>query len=193
MARFFLDFFGLEFCRGSLIGCDRSKIRRRQARRYSFDFAAEMAASYNRRMIKDRPHRLDLLYINQPLYFVTFATRDRKSIPSLDRAQRALEQHARCGITDFNVALGRYVIMPDHVHLFVRGDKDFTLSSWIGGLKRVISVSLKSSRLWQPGFLIMFSGATKAMRKNGIMSGTIRFGLVLLKVQTIGRTNERLR
>ena len=38
-------------------------------------------------MIKDRPHRLDLIYINQPLYFVTFATRDRKSIPSIDCAQ----------------------------------------------------------------------------------------------------------
>ena len=29
-------------------------------------------------MIKDRPRRLDLIYINQPLYFVTFATCDRK-------------------------------------------------------------------------------------------------------------------
>jgi len=32
-------------------------------------------------MIKDRPHRLDLIYVNQPLYFVTFATRDRRRIP----------------------------------------------------------------------------------------------------------------
>jgi REP element-mobilizing transposase RayT len=72
-------------------------------------------------MIKDRPHRLDLIYINQPLYFVTFATRDRKSIPSLDGAQLALEQYGQRAITKFNVALGRYVIMLDHVHLFVRG------------------------------------------------------------------------
>jgi hypothetical protein len=43
------------------------------------------------RMIKDRPHRLDLIYINQPLYFITFSTRDRKKIPSLDRAQGVLE------------------------------------------------------------------------------------------------------
>jgi len=152
-----------------------------------------MAASYNRRMIKDRPHRLDLLYINQPLYFVTFATRDRKSIPSLDRAQRALEQHARCGITDFNVALGRYVIMPDHVHLFVRGDKDFTLSSWIGGLKRVISVSLKSSRLWQPWIFdhVFRSDESYAEKWNYVRDNP--FGLVLLKVQTVGRTKERLR
>jgi hypothetical protein len=37
-------------------------------------------------MIEDRPHRLGLIYINQPLYFATFATRDRKSIPSVSRA-----------------------------------------------------------------------------------------------------------
>ena len=31
--------------------------------------------------------------------------------------------------------------MPDHVHLFVRGDSNFILSSWIRGLKRSISVA----------------------------------------------------
>jgi REP element-mobilizing transposase RayT len=100
-------------------------------------------------MIKNRPHRLGLVYVNQPLYFVTFATRDRKSIPSLDRAHVALEQYAHCGIAEFHVALGRYVLMPDHVHLFVRGGRNFTLSSWIGGLKRAISVALESQRLRQ--------------------------------------------
>jgi len=103
--------------------------------------AAETAASTVRRMIKDRPHRLDLTYINQPLYFVTFATRDRKTIPSLDGAQAVLEEYARRARENFNVALGRYVIMPDHVHLFVRGGRNFRLSSWIGGLKRAISVA----------------------------------------------------
>jgi REP element-mobilizing transposase RayT len=83
--------------------------------------AADTAASTVGRMIKDRPHRLDLTYINQLLYFVTFATRDRKVIPSFDCAHVALEQYAHCAIANFNVGLGRYVIMPDHVHLFVRG------------------------------------------------------------------------
>ena len=106
--------------------------------------AADTAASTVARMIKDRPHRLDLIYINQPLYFVTFATRDRKRIPSLDVAQAALEQYAHCAKGKFNVAVGRYVILPDHVHLFVRGDRSFTLSSWIGGLKRAMCVALKS-------------------------------------------------
>jgi len=45
-------------------------------------------------MIKDRPHRLSLVYINQPLYFVTCATRDRKRIASLHRAQIVIEDMA---------------------------------------------------------------------------------------------------
>ena len=131
-------------------------------------------------MIKDRPRRLDLIYINQPLYFVTFATRDRKRIPSLDIAQAALEQYARRAIENFNVALGRYVIMPDHVHLFVRGDRSFTLSSWIGGLKRAMGVALKLPRLWQPGFFdhILRNDESYAEKWNYVRNNPVRAGLV---------------
>ena len=131
-------------------------------------------------MIKDRPHRLGLIYISEPLYFVTFATRDRRRIPSLHAAQLALEQYACCAIAKFNVALGRYVIMPDHVHLFVRGDRNFTLSSWIGGLKRAISVALKSQRLWQPGFFdhILRSEESYADKWNYVCDNPVRAGLV---------------
>lgn len=131
-------------------------------------------------MIKDRPHRLDLVYINQPLYFVTFATRDRKRIPSLDRTQLALQQYAHCGIAKFHVALGRYVIMPDHVHLFVRGDQGFRLSPWVGGLKRAISVALKSQPLWQAGFFdhILRSEESYAEKWNYVRDNPVRAGLV---------------
>jgi REP element-mobilizing transposase RayT len=75
----------------------------------------------------------------------------------------ALQRYGRCGIDKVNVALGRYMIMPDHVHLFVRGGRNFIFSSWIGGLKRAISVAVlkepqatrlppQERRLWQPGF-----------------------------------------
>src|SRR3954469_24705668 len=87
-------------------------------------------------MIKDRPHRLDLVYFHSPLFFVTFCTRNRTKIPSLHLAQGAIENYARIGVHDFNIAIGRYVIMPDHVHFFVRGDHNFVLSTWVGGLKR---------------------------------------------------------
>jgi REP-associated tyrosine transposase len=80
----------------------------------------------------------------------------------------------------FNIALGRYVIMPDHVHLFVRGDGSFSLSPWIGGLKRAMSVALKSQRLWQPGFFdhILRSDESYAEKWNYVRDNPVRAGLV---------------
>ena len=131
-------------------------------------------------MIKDRPHRLDLIYVSQPLYLVTFTTRDRRAIPSLDDTQLALQRCARCGMDKFNVALGRYVIMPDHVHVFVRGGRNFALSPWIGGLKRAMSVALKSPGLWQPGFFdhILRSDESHAEKWNYVRDNPVRAGLV---------------
>ena len=103
-------------------------------------------------MIKGRPPRLDFIYADYPVYFVTFCTRDRKEIPSLDRAKATLEKYGHEAIEKFDIALGRYVIMRDHVHLFVCGHVEFVLSPWVGGLKRALSVSLRAPRLWQPGF-----------------------------------------
>jgi REP-associated tyrosine transposase len=83
-------------------------------------------------------------------------------------------------MTKFDVALGRYVIMPDHVHLFVRGDPNFALSSWIGGLKRGMSVALRSPRLWQPGFFdhILRSDESYAEKWNYVRDNPVRAGLV---------------
>lgn len=87
------------------------------------------------------------------MYFVTFCTLGRKRIGSLTTAQATFEIYAGKAFADFNVAVGRYVVMPDHLHLFVRGGQGFRLSPWVGGLKRALSVALHSrGSLWQPGF-----------------------------------------
>lgn len=104
-------------------------------------------------VIKRRPQRLEIIFASEPVYFVTFCTRDRRKIPDLSKAQRALETYAQRGIGDFGTALGRYVIMPDHIHLFVSGNCDFVLSAWVAGLKRAISKALEMhGEFWQPSF-----------------------------------------
>ena len=132
-------------------------------------------------MIKDRPRRLDLIYISQPLYFVTFSTRNRKSIPSLERAQVAFEEYAQRASRDFNIGVGRYVIMPDHIHLFVRGDAEFSLSRWIAGLKRAISAALKiRGAFWQPTFFdhILRSDESYGEKWGYVRENPVRAGLV---------------
>jgi putative transposase len=132
-------------------------------------------------MIKDRPPRLDLIFVEQPLYFVTFATWNRQIIPSLELAQSAFDKYAQRASRDFNVGVGRYVIMPDHIHLFVRGDGDFSLSQWSAGLKRAISNALKvRGTFWQPGFFdhILRSDESYSEKWNYVHENPVRAGLV---------------
>ncbi len=131
-------------------------------------------------MIKNRPPRLDFVYANHPVYFVTFCTRDRKKIPSLDCAKATLEKYGHDAIEKFDVALGRYVIMPDHVHLFVSGHVEFVLSPWVGGLKRAISAALRAPRLWQPGFFdhVLRSNESCDAKWNYVRENPVRAGLV---------------
>ena len=93
-------------------------------------------------VIKDGPRRLDRIFSRAPVFFITFCARDLKRIEPLTNANNALVKYGKDALEKFNVAVGRYVIMPDHVHLFVRGDPNFSLSPWVGGLKRAISVAV---------------------------------------------------
>jgi putative transposase len=142
--------------------------------------AAGTAASTVNVVIKGRPRRLDLLYKPTPLFFVTFCTRDRGVITDLSGVHRALRQYSEKAC-ERRVAVGRYVIMPDHVHLFVQGDDQFNLSSWIGGLKRALSVAVQSDRgrpMWQPGFFDhllrsdeSYDGKWQYVRENPVRAG----------------------
>src|SRR6266480_3149273 len=130
-------------------------------------------------VIKRRPPRLDLVYADQPVYFVTFCTRNRKEIPSLDLAKVAVEWHRHRAVEEFNTALGRYVIMPDHVHLFVRVDVESLLSQWVGGLKRAMSVAVSTTRLWQPGFFdhVLRSDEAYSEKWEYVRENPVRAGL----------------
>ncbi len=104
-----------------------------------------------------RPPRLERLFqtYQYPVYFVTFCTHARKSWLACVEVHEAFGRFAERA-RDFDIAVGRYVIMPDHVHLFVRGGPDFILGKWIGSLKQCLAKAagcLKSDGLiWQEGF-----------------------------------------
>ena len=70
--------------------------------------------------------------------------------------------------------------MPDHIHLFVRGDERFFLSRWVGGLKREMSVALGVRQLWQPGFFdhILRSDESYGEKWNYVRDNPVRAGLV---------------
>jgi len=72
-----------------------------------------------------RPLRLGRVLTRGPLYFVTFCTHQRRPFLARDEVHAAFVLFAERAERDFNIGVGRYVIMPDHVHLFFRGGEDF--------------------------------------------------------------------
>jgi REP-associated tyrosine transposase len=120
--------------------------------------AAETAASTRGiRMTKfpGKPPRLDTIFQKheRPLFFITFNTLHRNPVLASDAVHEAFVKYCRRGCEMGVVEVGRYVIMPDHMHLFVRGDDNCDLGLWIRGLKRALAKALPTvSNLWQPGF-----------------------------------------
>ena len=142
-------------------------------------------------VIKDRPRRLDRIFSYAPLYFVTFCTRNRQTIVDLNGVAAAFIAYCTRAAEEHHIAVGRYVIMPDHVHFFVRGNPDFVLTSWIGGLKRTMAVAvfegsqatrlpLQQGSLWQPGFFdhVLRSDESYAQKWKYVRDNPVRAGLV---------------
>jgi REP element-mobilizing transposase RayT len=93
-----------------------------------------------------RPLRLARVFDRSPLYFVTFCTHARTPCLAHDEVHAAFVLFAGKADRDFGIAVGRYVIMPDHVHLFVRGGPDFVLGRWVGMIKQSLGKAAKFSR-----------------------------------------------
>jgi putative transposase len=137
------------------------------------------------RRFRGRPPRLDEIFqrYDAPVYFVTFCTHRRKAILASNRTHSAFVQFAKRAV-EFNVAVGRYVIMPDHVHLFVCGDEEFVLSGWITGLKQVLARangwSRNNGQIWQEGFFdhMLRNDESMNAKWDYIFENPVRAGLV---------------
>ena len=115
-----------------------------------------------------KPQRLDYVFqkYEPPLYFITFCTTARRGVLANEAAHIALIEYGRAGI-ERRVSLGRYVIMPDHIHLFVRGSEEFSLGRWVAGLKRVVAAAVTGGRsIWQRGFFdhVMRTGESYSLK-----------------------------
>ncbi len=137
-----------------------------------------------KRIFGRRPPRLGRLFATGPLYFVTFCTHERQPFLAKDAVHTAFVLFAKRAEETFNVAVGRYVIMPDHVHLFVRGDYNFKLGSWLGALKQALAKAATLSRakaqIWEEGFFdhVLRSDESYSQKWNYVRENPVRAGLV---------------
>jgi REP element-mobilizing transposase RayT len=102
----------------------------------------------------------------------------------IEFAERAYSEH--------NIAVGRYVIMPDHIHLFVTGPDDFELGRWMSLLKQFFAKRIVHPKtagpVWQRDSSIISCAAKGVTDRSGIMCVTIRCAPDLWQKPTIGHT-----
>lgn len=136
-------------------------------------------------MIKGRPPRLTPIFAtyDAPLFFVTACTLHRRPFPLLSIVSDAFHAYAT-RVESFNIAVGRYVITPDHLHLFVCGPHEFVLAEWVKGLKRGISNAFRMTPervRWQPGFFdhLIRNDESYGEKWNCVRENPVRAGLVM--------------
>jgi REP element-mobilizing transposase RayT len=108
--------------------------------------------------IPRRPSRLPQIFqkYDSPLFFVTFCTFKRRHILATDDFYEYFVQLMRLK-SEEGIACGKYVIMPNHIHLFLRIDHSrYKLGKTVGFIKQSLSKCLADTGIerpyWQSGF-----------------------------------------
>jgi putative transposase len=135
-------------------------------------------------MHKPRLSRLARIHLKHPLYFVTLCTFERKPLLAQPTAHAAFTLFCQNGAA-YGAFVGRYVLMPDHLHLFVTfTQQGVSLSDWVKSLKNTLSKSWRAGGIaaprWQKGFFdhLMRSEDSYAQKWDYVAANPIRAGLV---------------
>jgi REP element-mobilizing transposase RayT len=135
-------------------------------------------------MQKPRLKRLEWVFPRVPIYFVTACTHSRERWLACPAIHESLIAFCSRG-AERGALVGRYVLMPDHVHLFVvLQPASITLSAWMKSLKNSLSKALramgKSSPHWQDGFFnhVLRSSESYEQKWLYVRGNPVRAGLV---------------
>ncbi|MBU1695270.1 MAG: transposase [Verrucomicrobia bacterium] len=132
-----------------------------------------------------RPPRLPAVFhsLGPPLYFVTVTTWRRQAILASPTAQQAFMNYAQAN-AEQGRAIGRFVLMPDHIHFFVRLVPNSRLTDFVRLLKQAMTNVLRQTenceRVWQPGFFdhVLRSDESCAEKWIYVRANPVRAGLV---------------
>ena len=129
-----------------------------------------------------RPPRLTTVFVADPIYFVTFCTWQKIPLFANLDVDNAFCQ-AACDVQGHAVAVGKYVIMPDHVHCFIRVGREGRIGLAVKGLKRaitkVVHATQNNARVWQEGFFdhILRSSESYSEKWKYVRANPVRAGL----------------
>ena len=120
----------------------------------------------------------------RPFYFLTFNTHLRRKVLANDAVHDAFRRFSERAQAERGIAVGRYVLMPDHVHLFVALPDDARLASWVKSLKVVLGKVLSASGVelphWQQGFFdhVLRGGESYSGKWDYVRLNPLRAGLI---------------
>jgi REP element-mobilizing transposase RayT len=131
---------------------------------------------------KPRLTRLDQIFTPEPIYFLTACTADRKPLLACAKIHETFREFCLRS-PEHGAWIGRYVVMPDHLHLFA-SIHGITLSAWMKSLKNTLSKTLcdlgHPAPHWQKGFFdhLLRSGESYSQKWEYVRENPVRAGLV---------------
>ena len=132
-----------------------------------------------------RPKRLPEVFSTYelPLYFVTANTLGRRALLARVTIHTAFQEYGQQNAA-YGRAIGRYVIMPDHLHIFVRLPATSRLAVFVQLLKQCLTKVLKAEGeeppFWQTGFFdhVLRNDENYAAKWAYVHQNPVRAGLV---------------
>jgi REP element-mobilizing transposase RayT len=131
-----------------------------------------------------RLRRLDVLYAADcPVYFLTICTAHRaRLLANVETHERFL---AFCQQSPelAGVWVGRYVLMPDHIHAFVSAQSSEAVSRWVGSLKKFFAAGWRkqgrTTPFWQESFFdhLLRSNESYEEKWMYVLQNPVRAGL----------------
>jgi REP element-mobilizing transposase RayT len=135
--------------------------------------------------------RLGRIWIDAPIYFVTTCTKNRRKILARDDLAKVLIDEWHAAHDRHGWAIGRYVVLPDHVHFFCRPELGAKpLSEFVGFWKSYTSRKIHAlglprstpaaTTLWQCEFFdhVLRSSESYSEKWNYVRDNPVRAGLV---------------
>jgi REP-associated tyrosine transposase len=140
--------------------------------------------------------RLERVWVDSPIYFITTCTFERRPILSSSDIAAIFVQEWRTAHNRHGWAIGRYVIMPDHVHFFCRAELSakplrIFMQKWKQWTSKRIGRDIarvgignagtkKTGTLWQEEFFdhILRSSENYSQKWEYVKENPVRAGLV---------------
>jgi putative transposase len=136
----------------------------------------------NEELRKERLRRLDRIFASTPIFFVTTCSFGRRAVLANAAIHHSFIEFAKAG-ESHGAYVGAYVLMPDHLHLFVTLGEERTLSSWMKSLKNALSRRMRANGIpaphWQKGFFdhLLRSDESYEQKWQYVRDNPVRAGL----------------